>query len=69
LSFDYGIDTKVSLSPSVFLRISGELNLSTNLIPLIYDVRDADLFFREVSHDVSGVRNLLLFGFGVGKLF
>jgi len=69
LSVGYGIDTKISITQSLFIKLNGELNLSTSMIPHYaenYSSINEDL--RTISHSVNGVRNFLLFGIGVGGL-
>lgn len=74
LSIGYGVETKLIITRSVFVRLNGEFNLSSRLLAgsTSYSSSDYNLSvsddLNETAKDITKYRNMILVGFGVGML-
>ncbi len=74
LSLGFGLESKILLTRSVFLRFNGDFNVSTSLLGggsnnsygEIYNTVDEDL--KDEARRVTSFRNMFLMGMGVGVL-
>ena len=74
LSIGFGLESKILLTSSVFLRFNGDFNISTSLLgggsdysyDIVYDTVDEDL--KNDARRVTSFRNMFLLGMGVGVL-